>query len=498
MSEDVKAEVKTETISVEISGVDKWRKELSEIKDSLSKHESEERTARQKARQFEQSSTDPDNFFPSRRNNNYSRPGKFDGPRGGGRGRDDNRPRGRGGRRSRSRDRNRRDNYGRRDDRRRGRGRDDQEEQAFYGLASSGGRNSNRDDGGLSYKSQYADADDISSDEEEVQPKMTSLVEKDSGSESESEPGKIKEEPSRKRGREENSREDRKRRRVNILSSMKTDKKNATRSKRLFGFMMNHLGRARKEAKKKTDVQSTFAKKAKSLKEEQKKEITKDYKQKQIEKYKARAEYQKAKKEVQLWRKRHVMNLLKVDSMKTQLKVRFDLIDTGFLLTSKDVPITWKPAEIDPVKFDVMKEKAKENLQVRLDMEIQQILDDEGEQPEDPAPLPRKFEVSPVRHIIRPDNDEDDKGVRSFGGPGRRNDRDRNDRDRNQRPRGGRDGGRGRRSRSRERPSGRNISTKSRRDRGSGRETFPPPARKRSRERKPSSRMMSLVTRDED
>jgi len=436
----------TETVKVVVNNVVKLQKELAEIRSSMKQAKSQESNAKHKMENLEKfkNRRENDTFGPSSLPSRESGRGRRDSRRGGFRDR-------RGG------DRNRRD-MDRGGDRRGGRerrnnrgfndrrDRNDEDEKNFYGLARSSAaaksrrqkesqeREQNRN---APYKSQYADAESSSEEEEEQPPTtMISLVtvdsdkedgeksgasDSDSDSESASEKGaSVKEEPiqdrGRKRVREEKGDTDRKRKRVSIIASMKKDKKSQTRSKRLFGFMMQHLGRAKKESKDKTDSQAIITKKAQVLKTQQKRIIDKDFQEKQKEKYEARMEYNRKFLEVQNWKKKHIENLLRADGMKTELKTRNEMIDSGIFLTTAVPPITWKPAtELDQEFMVSIQEKCKEGLQVVLDKEIQEMMDNEGEEPEQPEPLLRKYQVSPIRGR-REDDDNNNDNRKGFGG----------------------------------------------------------------------------------
>jgi len=449
------------TVKVEVTDVTRLQEDLERIKDNIRGYEIEENNARNKVRYL-------NNPRPPRRDRGSFRddrmpPRDRDDRRGGdrrGRGRD-MRDRRRGGDRDRRYDRRRtpdrrdRRDRGDRGDRDRGdrdrgdRDRGDRDRRGsdrdrfgrrepereepikpnYYGLARSGDKK-NREAEGL-YKSQYATAESSSDDDDLPPTQMMSLVQMDSDKEdlaknsdsdsdsSEHLPKPPKNEPirrGRKRGRSPAGPEERKRRRVNILASLKDDKKNNTRSKRLFGFMMKHLGRAKKESKKKPDLLSVINRKAKELKEEQKHIIDSDFVEHQKEKYRARAEFQRKKKEIQIWRKNHIMNLLRCDGMKQEIKSRYALIDEmSVLLTKCTPPIAWKPAgELEPELKQQLEEKCKENLQIVMDQEIQEMMDNEGEEPDEPEPLARKYMVSPVRG-----RRDDDKFFKSEGKDGR-------------------------------------------------------------------------------
>jgi hypothetical protein len=53
---------------------------------------------------------------------------------------------------------------------------------------------------------------------------------------------------------------------------------------------------------------------------------------------------------------------------------------------------------------------SRENLQSNLDLSIQAIIDDEGEEPEEPEPLPREFQTSPRRDFPSRARENDDRG----------------------------------------------------------------------------------------
>jgi len=424
-----------ETVKVEVTNVSKLQKELAEIKEQMKKAEEKEGNAKTKMEKLEtfrnrrETNTFRGQRMPPRDSRRDDRRGRF-------RDRRDSRRDNRG---ERNRDRRGRDRFGRQELERR----EKSEEKIFYGLARSTDtlkqrpRRKNKDgseerNNSTTYKSKYADAESSSEEEEELPPtQMISLVTvnsdkedgEKSGSDSESDSDSaseaaVKEEPTtsrgRKRGRDGKSEADRKRRRVNILASMKKDKNNQTRSKRLFGFMMNHLGRARKESKNKPDLQSTITKKAQELKTQQKRIIEKAFQEKQKEKYEARLEFQRKTLEVQQWKKKHIENLLRADGMKTELKQRCELIDGGTLMTTSMPPITWIPAsELDQEFMVSLQEKGKEGLRSVLNQEIQEMMDNEGEEPEEPEPLPRKYQVSPIRG--RREDDDQEDGRKRFG-----------------------------------------------------------------------------------
>lgn len=420
-----------ETVKVEVTNISNLQQELAEIQTTIKQAEDEESKARDKMEGLEKLRNRGENRGTFAGQKMPPRDGRSD-RRDSRRGRDNRyRDRRRGGER-RGRDRGRRDRFGRRElDRR-----EQAEDKNFYGLARSqvaekktNRRRAESEEKGpaQTYKSKYADAESSSEEEEELPPtQMISLVtvdsdkedgeksgasDSDSDSESASESAKVKEEPTptrgRKRGRDSKGDVDRKRRRVNILASMKNDKKNHTRSKRLFGFMMKHLGRAKKESKDKPDLQNSITKKAQELKTQQKRVIDKAFQEKQKEKYEARLEFQRKTLEVQQWKKKHIENLLRADGMKKEFKLRCDLIESGVFLTTSSPPITWQTKEELDKEFMVsMQEKCKEGLQVNLDKEIQDMMDNEGEEPEEPEPLPHKYKVSPIRG--RRDDDEQD------------------------------------------------------------------------------------------
>lgn len=57
-----------------------------------------------------------------------------------------------------------------------------------------------------------------------------------------------------------------------------------------------------------------------------------------------------------------------------------------------------------------LKKTSRENLQSNLDLSIQAIIDDEGEEPEEPEPLPREFQTSPRRDFPSRARENDDRG----------------------------------------------------------------------------------------
>jgi len=368
------------------------------------------------------------------------------------------------------------------------RGRFKKPQQKFFGLAQTGKRSSRLDSPTDDYN---RDRDDNSEDDEPEVPQMVSLVTMGSDNESDGEEeGEVDEEPKEEkepkterenrvldRKRKYNARnQERKRRRVNIINKMKTDKSHQKRSRRLFDVMRRHLGRAKKESQLKNDIQNQFVSKAKNILEAQKVQIYKDYETKQKEKYQSRKEYAKKKVELLSWTKKHKENLLQVNDLKNQLLERGALIDDGFICTSAQPPIFWKSVppekiveeedkdeemkEVDVVKGEEgekkektdektdekgeameeggeenttevkktsaadeehkkkleeyeelvskLKEAAKKNLQQNLDLTIQKIIDVEGDEPEEPEPLPREFQTSPIR-TLTPRNQEENK-----------------------------------------------------------------------------------------
>lgn len=340
----------------------------------------------------------------------------------------------------------------------RGRDRYGRPAEKFFGLAQGSGGTSKPDFKVEDYDRRSSDEE--SEDEEPEVPKMISLVAMSSDHESEEE-GEVEPKKETKtedietedRGRRTHNNSDRssdrkrkyqsrnqerKRRRVNIINKMKSDTKHQDRSRRLFSFMKRHLGRAKKEIQQKEDIQNSFATKAKNILQEQRIQVNKDYEEKQKEKYKARVEHEKKQVELIIWRMKHKENLLHVDGLKTHFTSRLKLIDDGNIITSTSPPICWQPKAPesqedgetmsedgseeknkteDKGKFSAiedlmskLKKTSRENLQSNLDLSIQAIIDDEGEEPEEPEPLPREFQTSPRRDFSSRARENDDRG----------------------------------------------------------------------------------------
>eukprot|EP00494_Astrolonche_serrata_P024481 UN24739 len=249
-------------------------------------------------------------------------------------------------------------------------------------LVSLPGENKKRDDGNSSDSSSSSSGGSSASDSE------------DDGGE------KQRSRLDRKRKQEKKREEERKRRRLTLISKLKKDKNHNQRSKRMFGFMMKQLGRAKKESQTREDTTLKQAKKAKELKQKQSVEILKDYKEKQVIKFEKREEHREKQLAHLMWQKRHKENMLRVK----QMKETFQEDMCVFVFTESQPSISWNPKhkEDDP-NYTRMLEESASRMREKLKTQMDDIIDAEGSPPPQPEPLARKYALSPPRTFQRKD-----------------------------------------------------------------------------------------------
>jgi len=195
-----------------------------------------------------------------------------------------------------------------------------------------------------------------------------------------------------------------KRRRVEVINKLRKDKNHKNRSKRMFGFLMKHLGKAQKESKNRTDITRKMNTEAKAIREKQKHQVFSDFKERQVQIYEQRKKYRRQKIDVLMWKKLHAENLIRVREMKKEFEAR-----KAFCITKAEPSLYFKfgpllEGDQEDTEVDKLIHESNERMEQVLIDQITAIEEAEGEEPPEPAKLPREIALSPERGI-RP-NDE--------------------------------------------------------------------------------------------
>lgn len=267
----------------------------------------------------------------------------------------------------------------------------------FYGLAQSA---TNIDQGlsnevSLLYQSKYAKSIQNKNEEINFKPtEMTTLVTKPNQ--------KVYDDNIDKFGSEqENIQKENcsiKNQRLNALTKLKTDENILKCSRRLFGFMIKHLGKAKKEQKSMKNTTLKFMLKAKKLREKQSEFIQKAYRERQKEKYRNRLEHRNNKMKYLKWKRLHSQNVLLASKMKS------DFLKYSDVLNTKTEPMLFFKLKIENVElmeiFQKELDKSSTRLRNVVEKRLEKILEAEGECPSEPKPLPFEIDNSPPSVIF--------------------------------------------------------------------------------------------------